>query len=300
MARIRTIKPEFPQSESVGKLSRDARLTFIQLWTIVDDDGRARAASRMLASLLFPYDDDAPGLVESWLRELQSHGFIERYIVDGSSYLQVVNWRKHQKIDHPSSSKLPAPPTEFAKPREPSRNLAPDLDLGRDQDRDQEKESAARRNAREKRIEPHDDGSDLYRSVLDACRAALGEKHPADGAIGPIVGLVEQGIELKRIVTVLRSERHKPRRKPIYTWALWAEIVVEQLDAAPKVTPIAPEDPTDPVVSLPGGAKWRESSIRQAVQRYQQNRSWPDILGSPPGKPGCHVPKHLLPESTAA
>ena len=39
MARIRTIKPEFPQSETIGKLSREARLLFIQLWTLADDEG---------------------------------------------------------------------------------------------------------------------------------------------------------------------------------------------------------------------------------------------------------------------
>ena len=33
VARIRTIKPEFPQSESVGRLSRDARLLFILVWS---------------------------------------------------------------------------------------------------------------------------------------------------------------------------------------------------------------------------------------------------------------------------
>ena len=108
MARIRTIKPEFPQSESVGKLSRDARLLFVLIWTHVDDEGRARAASRMLASLLFPYDDDAPKLIEDWLGDLEQNGFIQRYEVDGSRYMQVVNWLKHQKIDHPSKSKIPS------------------------------------------------------------------------------------------------------------------------------------------------------------------------------------------------
>ena len=107
MARIRTIKPEFPQSETVGKLSRDARLLFIQLWTLVDDEGRTRAASRMLASLLYPYDEDAPGLIEGWLAELERNDCIVRYVVEGSTYLQVNNWLKHQKIDHPGKSKLP-------------------------------------------------------------------------------------------------------------------------------------------------------------------------------------------------
>ena len=108
MPRIRTIKPEFPQSESMGRISRDARLLFVELWTICDDSGRTRAASRMLASLLFPYDDDAPGLIEGWLEELEREHCITRYTSDSQTYLQVSNWLNHQKIDRPSASKIPA------------------------------------------------------------------------------------------------------------------------------------------------------------------------------------------------
>lgn len=122
MARIRTIKPEFPQSESMGKISRDARLCFIELWTIADDSGRLRAASRMLASLLFPYDDDAPGLINTWLDELEREGCITRYIVDGHNYIQIANWLSHQKIDKPSKSLFPS----FANIREDSPNIRED------------------------------------------------------------------------------------------------------------------------------------------------------------------------------
>src|SRR5258708_6298388 len=107
MGRIRSIKPEFPQSETIGKLSRNARLLFIQLWTIVDDDGRTRAASRMLASLLYPYDEDAPKLIDKWLDELEGADSIRRYVVDGNAYLDIPNWRKHQKIDRPTPSRIP-------------------------------------------------------------------------------------------------------------------------------------------------------------------------------------------------
>ncbi|MHC2399142.1 hypothetical protein ACVMGC_003686 [Bradyrhizobium barranii subsp. barranii] len=107
MPRIRTIKPEFPQSETIGKLSRDARLLFVQLWTLCDDEGRTRAASRMLASLLYPYDEDAPSLIDGWLDELEREGCVVRYVVEGSTYLQVNNWLKHQKIDRPTKSRLP-------------------------------------------------------------------------------------------------------------------------------------------------------------------------------------------------
>lgn len=107
MARIRTIKPEFTQSESIGRLSRDARLLFIQIWTIVDDSGRTRASSRGLASALYPFDDDARDLIDGWLSELIREKLITRYVVDGSTYLEVNNWRKHQKIDRPTPSRLP-------------------------------------------------------------------------------------------------------------------------------------------------------------------------------------------------
>jgi hypothetical protein len=132
MARIRTIKPEFPHSESMGRISRDARLTFIELWTLADDAGRLRGNSRMLASLLFPYDDDAITLIDTWLGELEREHCVKRYVIDGTSYLQICNWLSHQKIDKPSQSKLP----EFvessrivAKPREESSG---DLDQGRE------------------------------------------------------------------------------------------------------------------------------------------------------------------------
>lgn len=136
MARIRTIKPEFPQSESMGNVSRDARLTFLQLWTIADDEGRLRGNSRMLASLLFPYDDDAPSLIDGWLGELEREQCIVRYKVEGQTYLQICKWLIHQKIDKPSKSKIP----EFeekhrilANPRECSSEDLRIKDQGKDQ-----------------------------------------------------------------------------------------------------------------------------------------------------------------------
>lgn len=107
MARIRTIKPEFPQSESMGRVSRDARLCFILLWTLSDDAGRLRGNSRMLASLLYPYDDDAKKLMDKWLTELAKEGCITWYSHAGDTYIQINAWLMHQKIDKPSASKLP-------------------------------------------------------------------------------------------------------------------------------------------------------------------------------------------------
>lgn len=135
MARIRTIKPEFPQSESMGRISRDARLTFVMLWTIADDEGRLRGNSRMLASLLFPYDDDAGRLISGWLDELDREGCIVQYKIGSDTYIEICNWCNHQRIDRPGQSKIPAPDESsriLANTREPSCE-----DQGRDQGRDQ-------------------------------------------------------------------------------------------------------------------------------------------------------------------
>lgn len=146
MARIRSIKPEFQQSQSMGRVSRDARLCFILLWPQCDDSGRIRANSRMLASILFPYDLDVHDKIDSWLAELENEGCIVRYQHDGNDYLAVCHF-EHQKIDHPKASKLPAPPTkkktkskassrDTSRPLETPRDDSP-LDQGEDQGLDQ-------------------------------------------------------------------------------------------------------------------------------------------------------------------
>lgn len=140
MARIRTIKPEFPQSESMGKVSRESRLCFILLWTLADDAGRLRGNSRMLASLLYPYDTDAARLMDKWLADLSDNGCIVRYEVEGNSYIQISAWLDHQKIDKPSASRLPPVPADrsgtFANVRDDSSAEGRGEDQGKDQGED--------------------------------------------------------------------------------------------------------------------------------------------------------------------
>lgn len=106
--RIRTVKPEFWISESVGRLTRDSRLTFIGLWSVADDHGRFRADPRYLAGQLYPYDPDALEVVNAALVELTREGSLTVYVVAGSAYGVLNGWRTHQKIDRPSAAKLPA------------------------------------------------------------------------------------------------------------------------------------------------------------------------------------------------
>ena len=112
MARIRTIQPTFARSPSMKRVSRDARLLFVLLWTVVDDEGRCHADPDDLAQVLFPEDFDAPRYMHGWLDELENEGCIERYEVDEIDYLRVRNWHRHQRVYHPTRSYLPPPPHE--------------------------------------------------------------------------------------------------------------------------------------------------------------------------------------------
>lgn len=111
MARIRTIKPEFCSSADTGALSRDARLFFLQLLTEADDDGRMLWLARKLAGVLYPRDEMVGAAdLNAWADECVKRGMLKIYEISGVQYLQVVNWSKHQKISHPTPSRLPACP----------------------------------------------------------------------------------------------------------------------------------------------------------------------------------------------
>ncbi len=109
MARIRTIKPSFFQSDDVSVLPLRARLTWIGLWTQCDDQGRTKDHARLIKAAIWPLDTVSLADIEEDLSTLAAHGRIVRYEVDGGRYLEVANWSEHQKINRPTRSTIPAP-----------------------------------------------------------------------------------------------------------------------------------------------------------------------------------------------
>lgn len=107
--RIRTLKPEMWADEKIGALTRDARLLFVGLITMADDEGRFRAVPSGVLGHCFPYDQDAGRRLEKWMRELETQGLMVRYEADGFTYGSLNGWRKHQKINRSQASSLPAP-----------------------------------------------------------------------------------------------------------------------------------------------------------------------------------------------
>ena len=110
MARIRTIKPDFFTSDTVSALPLRARLTWIGLWTHCDDYGRCRDNVKLIKAAVWPQDDVSIKDIEADLNTLADRRVILRYVVDDKNYLVVTNWDEHQRVHHPSQSKIPAPP----------------------------------------------------------------------------------------------------------------------------------------------------------------------------------------------
>jgi hypothetical protein len=110
MARIRTVKPDYWGDPKTARLSLPARLLFIGLLTEADDEGRFLASGKKLAGSLFQNDDDVtPKKVLGWLCELETVGFVRRYTVEEVEYAHIPAFNDHQRISHPTPSRLPNP-----------------------------------------------------------------------------------------------------------------------------------------------------------------------------------------------
>lgn len=113
--RIRTIKPETWADEKIGALSRDARLLFVGLITMADDEGRLRALPAAVIGHAFPYDDDVtPAKLAKWMRELEESGLVVTYTAGDRPYAWLTGWAKHQKINRPNLSELPVPVSDVS------------------------------------------------------------------------------------------------------------------------------------------------------------------------------------------
>lgn len=105
---IRTIKPEFWTDEKIVALSIPARLLFIGLWNLVDNDGRCWWEPRTIKWKLFPAD---PMPIPDLVQEMTEQELVTIYTADGKECLQVNNFRKHQKVDpRYAASKIPGIP----------------------------------------------------------------------------------------------------------------------------------------------------------------------------------------------
>lgn len=101
--RIRTIRPEFYSSESVGSMTWKTRLVFINLWSYVEDNGVQLDNPRLFRGQCMPYDDSVLDAIEDAFAELEQCGSIIRYERDGKRLLFIPGFEKWQNIQRPGT-----------------------------------------------------------------------------------------------------------------------------------------------------------------------------------------------------
>lgn len=87
----------------MADLSFSGRLLFIGLWCIADREGRFEWSERRIKVEVFPYDEID---INRELTVLQRLGLVVKYVVDGKSYGEVVNFKKHQTPHHTEKQSL--------------------------------------------------------------------------------------------------------------------------------------------------------------------------------------------------
>jgi len=101
MARIRTIKPQFWTDEKIGKLPIGARLLFIGLWNLADDEGIVLWNASYIRGQLFPYDVKITMVsIKQWMDHIASLKLVV-VLEDAqkNKYGFIRAWHKHQVIN---------------------------------------------------------------------------------------------------------------------------------------------------------------------------------------------------------
>jgi hypothetical protein len=121
MARARNIKPGFFSNDLLAEINPLGRLLFAGLWTLADRAGRLEDRPKKIKAEVLPYDACN---VDKLLTELQARSFIQRYVVRGLAYIQILNFTKHQNPHkNEAESTIPAPEQHSAEPMpEPEQN----------------------------------------------------------------------------------------------------------------------------------------------------------------------------------
>ena len=119
MARRRMIDPEFFLDEEISKVTPHARLLYIGLWGIADDNVfTIPNRPEWIKAQIFPYENVD---INSLLTELVKLGKLLSFQYDGEEYKAgkyyfLKNMHKHQRVEKPSLQKYPSHTTPLLLP----------------------------------------------------------------------------------------------------------------------------------------------------------------------------------------
>ncbi len=106
MARIRTVKPEFWSHEELSALPEATHLLAAALLNYSDDYGYFNANIALVKAACSPIREPSVSIPESF-RSLQTIGYLRLGRgPDGKNYGHIVNFEEHQRVSHPTPSKI--------------------------------------------------------------------------------------------------------------------------------------------------------------------------------------------------
>lgn len=250
MGRIRTIKPEFWRHAVMATLPDETQLLALALLTASDDFGYFEADARLIRGEVMPFREDLARISRS-VAKLSEVGWIEvRECAGHSDVGRVVNWERHQRVDHPKPSKLKeyfdsgAPREDFARTsREPRENFALEQGTG---NREVEVEQGSGRgagNAREARkprarkghppeVETDPRHAPLVAALVEACPGYAFDGGRDAAAVKKLLSLAEPEEVLRRWRRALTLEEY-PKVRAIHELAThWNHFAGNGLTAA--------------------------------------------------------------------
>lgn len=111
--RIRSTKPEFWRSETIGALDWDCRLVLKGLESYVDDNGVGKDSVVLICADVFPHDlakdSETVARVSRALQNLAEANLIVRYRFNGQAFIYVRRWKFIQRVDKPNQGRYPRP-----------------------------------------------------------------------------------------------------------------------------------------------------------------------------------------------
>lgn len=110
MARKRMIDPSIWADDGFGRLSSDAQVMFIGLFSNADDEGKLPGDPKYLASTIFPYRGMTTPKAQKILSEIEEKmKSVTFYRVESQSLIQFEKFLIYQKINRPTPSKYSPP-----------------------------------------------------------------------------------------------------------------------------------------------------------------------------------------------
>jgi hypothetical protein len=227
MSRARNIKPGFCTNEDLAECSVWARLCFALIPMLADREGRLEDRPKRIKGELFRFDNVD---VEPLLVELEQHGFIARYAVNGQGLIQILGFRKHQNPHH----------------REPESSLPCHPSLRLDGDGKYQKPGAlvpCKDGEAQGKAETLASESDLASgsSRVDSGFSDSGFRIPdskppggkASGALG-VAELVEEGVDAQHAADWLKVRKGKKLPLTLSAWTLFKATAAKAGMAPPK------------------------------------------------------------------